>query len=144
MFRSAERRPKRSVMPSAAVRWRILPFSAGRSLETKDRNLSGTDAPNHGPILAACETTFDFNGIESKMEHRDGGEIKHADGSAPFGGEHSLLIENNAPRECTDGSFVIDADGRVRKATPEQQHQAIKARKAREARETKGAGEEEP
>jgi hypothetical protein len=34
------------------------------------------------------------------------------------------------PHTCTDGSLVIDAEGRVRKATPEQQQIAVKARAA--------------
>jgi hypothetical protein len=38
------------------------------------------------------------------------------------------LMDNNAPAECTGGSFVIDADGHVRKATLEQKQQARKAR----------------
>jgi hypothetical protein len=34
------------------------------------------------------------------------------------------------PHTCTDGSLVIDAEGRFRKATPEQQQIAVKARAA--------------
>ncbi|MEA2858382.1 MAG: hypothetical protein QOC72_421 [Methylobacteriaceae bacterium] len=34
------------------------------------------------------------------------------------------------PHTCTDGSLVVDAEGRVRKATPEQQQIALKARAA--------------
>jgi hypothetical protein len=34
------------------------------------------------------------------------------------------------PHTCTDGSLVIDAEGQVRKATPEQQQIALKARAA--------------
>lgn len=38
------------------------------------------------------------------------------------------------PDICTDGSLVIDIDGRVRKATPDQQQIAVKAREARAQR----------
>ena len=59
----------------------------------------------------------------------------HANGSTSPEGEYSALIDNNAPVECTDGSLVIDSQGRVRKATPEQQQEAMKARRTKGAKD---------
>jgi hypothetical protein len=44
------------------------------------------------------------------------------------------------PHTWTDGSLVIDAEGQVRKATPEQQQIALEARAARGKAAHKGDG----
>jgi hypothetical protein len=67
---------------------------------------------------------------------------KVADRSTSIEGERSPLMQDHAPVKCTDGSLVIDANGVVRKATPEQQQKAVKAREAREARRVKGDNDE--
>jgi len=64
---------------------------------------------------------------------------QHVDPKSLFG--LAERPDNNAPRParewpavCADGSLVINADGTVSRATPEQQQIAIAARAARAAR----------
>jgi hypothetical protein len=47
-------------------------------------------------------------------------------GKVPF-----ARTSDKPPHTCTDGSLVIDAEGQVRKATPEQQQIALEASAAR-------------
>jgi hypothetical protein len=53
------------------------------------------------------------------------------DGSWPWlSGRMPFAWTDQPPHTCTDGSLVIDAEGQVRKATPEQQQIAVNARAA--------------
>jgi hypothetical protein len=53
--------------------------------------------------------------------------------SDPPQNDESRRSAGEWPLTCTDGSFVIDADGRVSRATPEQRQIALTARVARAA-----------
>ena len=45
--------------------------------------------------------------------------------------DNSPLLAGEWPLTCTDGSLVIDADGRVSTATPEQRQIALAAKSAK-------------
>jgi hypothetical protein len=71
------------------------------------------------------------------MEHL---RVTSCDAQEPSYSQYAPSADG-APIECWDGSLVIDAEGRIVKATQEQQERAVQARRDRAATDASGSND---